>query len=234
MNQQQLENRIIEIANKTLLENQYVSWFDILLGLGWLQSTPLDNWRKGRMPYLEQVMQANPNKLNYAMNYFRQWANDCGLIPSETSYFTRTDGQERELQVSKSGDPVIEKYYRTQYLSPNLSQKKQDSLKAKLDQPPEPVVFSILKEATCEQCQQTLPKDSFLYKEQEKPLCMKCAGLDQLVYLPAGNAKLTRRAKQYSKTYAVVLRFSRARKHYERQGLLVEEAALKQAEQEIS
>ncbi len=61
---------------------------------------------------------------------------------------------------------------------------------------------------------------------------MRCARLDHLVYLPAGDAALTRRAHRASNLSAVVVRFSRARKRYERQGILVEEAALAAAERE--
>jgi hypothetical protein len=43
---------------------------------------------------------------------------------------------------------------------------------------------------------------------------------------------LTRRAKKHSILSAVVLKWSRARKRYERQGLLVEEAGLEKAEEE--
>jgi hypothetical protein len=64
------------------------------------------------------------------------------------------------------------------------------------------------------------------------PLCLGCADLDHLVFLPAGDAAVTRRAKRASGLSAVVVRFSRARRRYERQGLLVEEKALEQAEQE--
>jgi hypothetical protein len=53
-----------------------------------------------------------------------------------------------------------------------------------------------------------------------------------LVYLPRGDAALTRRAARYSKLRAVLVRFSRSRGRYERQGVLVEEAALQRAEQE--
>jgi hypothetical protein len=64
------------------------------------------------------------------------------------------------------------------------------------------------------------------------PLCMHCADLDHLVFLPAGDAAVTRRARKASGLSAVVVRFSRSRKRYERQGLLVEEAALDSAEQQ--
>ena len=62
------------------------------------------------------------------------------------------------------------------------------------------------------------------------PVCMSCADMDHLVFLPSGDAALTRRARAASRLSAVVVRFSRARKRYERQGVLVEEAALGQAE----
>lgn len=62
---------------------------------------------------------------------------------------------------------------------------------------------------------------------------MDCCQLGNLVFLPSGNVKLTRKSKSYSSRHAVVVKFSRARKHYERQGIMVEEEALKKAESEI-
>ena len=61
---------------------------------------------------------------------------------------------------------------------------------------------------------------------------MHCADFDELVYLPSGDAALSRRARMHSPLSAVVVRFSRARKRYERQGILVSEGALEQAEAE--
>jgi len=49
---------------------------------------------------------------------------------------------------------------------------------------------------------------------------------------PSGDAALTRRAGKFSTLSAVVLKWSRARKRYERPGLLVEEPARQRAEQE--
>jgi hypothetical protein len=61
---------------------------------------------------------------------------------------------------------------------------------------------------------------------------MECADLDHLVFLPRGDAALTRRAAKHSGLSAVVVEWSRARKRYERQGILVEEPALERAEEE--
>lgn len=94
------------------------------------------------------------------------------------------------------------------------------------------VVFMIVRDSKCSECQGDLGKGQFLTMENGKPFCMKCADLDHLVFLASGDAALSRRAKKHSKLWAVVVRFSRARKRYERQGLLVEENALARAEEE--
>jgi hypothetical protein len=99
------------------------------------------------------------------------------------------------------------------------------------DKPKEVVVFSIVRESTCGECGKELGTGSFLRKEGDLVLCLACADLDHLAYLPRGDAALTRRARRFSKLSAVVVRFSRSRKRYERQGVLVEEPALARAEQ---
>jgi len=63
-------------------------------------------------------------------------------------------------------------------------------------------------------------------------LCLGCADLDHLEYLPSGDTALTRRASKYSKLKTVVLRWSRTRKRYERQGILAETDAIDRAETE--
>ena len=56
--------------------------------------------------------------------------------------------------------------------------------------------------------------------------------MDHLDFLPRGDAALTRRARKHSPLSAIVVRFSRARKRYERQGILVTPEAIAQAQQE--
>jgi hypothetical protein len=96
------------------------------------------------------------------------------------------------------------------------------------------VVFDILRESKCTDCGKELLGGDFLFMEGERPLCLTCSDMDHLVYLPRGDTALTRRARKHSALSAVVVRFSRARKRYERQGVLIEESALEQAEVECS
>ena len=94
-------------------------------------------------------------------------------------------------------------------------------------------VFISHRNSKCGECGEELGKKAWITLEENKgALCLTCADLDELVFLPAGDAALTRRSKKYSNLSAVVLKFSKARGRYERQGLLVEERALEQAEAE--
>jgi len=95
------------------------------------------------------------------------------------------------------------------------------------------VVFELIgRESSCSECGAELGKGRLLKKEKEKGLCMECADLSHLVFLGAGDACITRRASKYSPLRAVVLRWSRSRKRYERQGILVSDDAVRRAEEE--
>ncbi len=94
-------------------------------------------------------------------------------------------------------------------------------------------VFVTSRESTCAECGEELgPRTLITFAKNKETLCLECADLDHLVFLPAGITALTRRAKKSSNLHAVVLKWARNRRRYERQGLLVEEAALEQAETE--
>jgi len=102
-----------------------------------------------------------------------------------------------------------------------------------MDDSSEILVFITSNEATCNACKEDLGRHAWITLNKERQaLCLSCADLDHLAFLPSGDAALTRRARKHSTLSAVVLKWSRARKRYERQGLLVEEAALAQGEVE--
>ena len=87
------------------------------------------------------------------------------------------------------------------------------------------------QESTCDECGENLGRKAWItWGKNKEILCLTCADLDHLIFLPSGNTALTRRARKHSTLTAVVIKWSRARKRYERQGLLVEAKALEQAE----
>lgn len=223
---QSIEQRVARAAEEALQDHGYVAPVDVLVGLGWLQPVHRDHWRQGRIPYLEQVVQVGLGKVSTAMRALPRWAREQGLQPSETGYVARTRGR-RTLRFTASGSPSIERAFRTHWVSPTLSAAKRARVQELASRPPDLVVVSPLKGWTCAECG---GHGDLLLMEDEAPLCMRCADLDHLTYLPAGDAALTRRARKASGLSAVVVRFSRSRRRYERQGVLVEEQALVDAE----
>jgi hypothetical protein len=226
MNDRRLEQRVAAVAEAALSERGFVTAIDVFLGLGWLAPSNEQAWRQGRTPYLERVVTANLSKITTAMRCFRAWARRRGLKPSETAYVARSRGR-RALRFSKSGNPSIERAYRTHWVSPRLSERKREKLAERQSKPPELVAISPVRDWTCAACEGT---GELLIMEEPGPLCLACADMDHLVFLASGDAALTRRAKAASTLSAVVVRFSLARKRYERQGILVEEDALTAAE----
>jgi hypothetical protein len=94
-------------------------------------------------------------------------------------------------------------------------------------------VFISSRESRCDECGEELRSKAWITLAGDRgALCLSCADLDHLLFLPSGNVALTRRARKHSTISAVVLKWSRARKRYERQGLLVEAQALEKAEEE--
>ena len=221
-----LADRVARAAEAALAARQFVSSIDILVGIGWLDLEAAERWRRGQIDCLERVVRTNLPRISEAMRLFRSWGTAQGLFASETAYVARAPRRQM-LRFSRSGDPKIEASYRTHWVSPELSEKKREQLAEKASRAPELVVIQPLNaEWRCHRCCGT---GNLLMMEPPGPACLRCVGLDDLEYLPAGDALLTRRAKAKSTRHAVVVRFSRTRRRYERQGLLVEPQALAEA-----
>lgn len=108
---------------------------------------------------------------------------------------------------------------------------KQSELAANPEQK-EIVVFSIRRDTECAECGRELFKGNFLRMENERPLCLDCADLGHLEYLPRGDTAITRRTTKHSPLRAVVVQWSRTRNRYERQGILALPEAIRRAEEE--
>jgi len=223
-----LEQRVVQAAEAALSDGGHVSPIDVLVRLAWLPMSSVDRWRQGRIDCLEQAMQVRPQKLAEAMRLFQRFARDRGLVASEIAYVARTRDR-RPLRFSPGGDEATERVYRTHWVSAELSEDRRERLRERQSTPPELVVVWAIREWECAGCGGT---GDLLLMEDAGPLCMGCADLDHLVFLPAGDAAMTRRARKASRLTAVVVQFSRHGRRYERQGILVEEAALEQAERE--
>jgi hypothetical protein len=94
------------------------------------------------------------------------------------------------------------------------------------------VVFITRREGHCGECNAEFFRGAFIRMENNRPLCLDCADLGHLEFLPRGNVAITRRATKHSPLRAVVVQWSRTRQRYERQGILVTSDAIRAAEEE--
>jgi hypothetical protein len=226
-NRQSLANRVTTAAEAVLAAQGYVAPLDVLVGIGWLDPRAVKRWRQGQVECLEGVVQANLSRISEAMTLFRSWANENGLLASETAYVARTP-QRQTLVFSRSRSPTIEQLYRTHWVSPKLSERRREHLNEKVSRAPDLVVIQPLyRDWVRHRCGGGGGGGGeLLMMEPPGPACLRCVGLDDLEFLPTGDAQLTRRAKAKSARFAVVVRFARSRGRYERRGLLVEGQAL--------
>jgi hypothetical protein len=229
--------RVEQAAEAALKRHGSVGPLELLQEMQFLHPAHVEGWRKGNDYYrtLEPAIQVGPEKFERTIRFFHEWVKQRGLRAIEADYIRRGPRGLEQLQVTEKGAPEAEKFYRTHFALADLPEKKVEKLKVKLTKPPELVVFErVGDDGNCSECDQELCKGACLFMEKGQPLCLACADLDELVFLPAGDTAMTRRAREYSSLAAVVVRFNRKHKRYERQGLLVSEAALAQAEEECA
>jgi len=213
-----LETRVARIAEALLAERRSVRPIDVLVGLGWLAEPNVDRWTQGRVPSLDRCVQVDSDKVLAAFAALQHWAEDRGLKPSEADY--------QDLQFTADGDSEAERTYHTHWGSTDIPEP---IVEPPSRRPQRIIVISPHNTWTCASCDDT---GDFLRMDKAGPLCLNCADLGHLEFLPSGDAALTRRATKASRLSAIVVRWSKRRNRYERQGILAEAAAIEQAARE--
>ncbi|MBT2233070.1 DUF2293 domain-containing protein [Nonomuraea sp. NEAU-A123] len=224
MSKPNLARRVADAAEIALAHRKYVTFIDVVTGLRWVHSRHVDTWRQGRAATLAELAPVEEDRLLTAAALLKDWATAKGLRPVETPYVSGSRDR-RELRFTADH---AQEAFRVHWLSPDLSEARVRQLTERQSKAPDLVVVAPLNAWTCATCGDTGP---YLIMEEDVPHCLTCADMDHLVFLPAGNAALSRRAKQESCLSAVVVQFNRRRKVYQRQGLLVEEHAMAAAEE---
>jgi len=214
-------------AEEALASQKSVTPIDVCIGIGWLSSSHVESWRYGRVGSLSEFLPVDDTRLTRFLDCLSRWAASSGLEPSEADYVS-ANRDRKPLRFIASADPEAERAWRTRWLPADLPAADRERIVRRQDKAPDLVVVMPVKDWRCAECGGS---GDLLIMDGAGPLCLTCADLDHLVFLGAGDAALTRRAKKGSTLSAVVVRWSRTRKRYERQGILVEEAALEAAEQ---
>ena len=229
----QLKRRVLGAAECVLAVKGYVSPIELLKQMGFLAPSCVRLWEKGVHDCLASQIQCGAGKLETTYRLFREWAQEQELVPIRATLRTSGRDQSHELRVTADADPEMEAFFRTCYAPADITPRKLDALKKKLNKPPDLVVFMTVSEsAVCQECDETIERGEFLFREKETSLCLRCADLDYLDFLPSGDAAMSRRARKHSPLSAIVVQFNRRAKRYERRGVLVTSQAIEQAEKE--
>ena len=118
-------DRTRHAVSEVLRRQGYVSAVDVFLEMGTLRQQDLEDWRLGRVPFLERKLIGGLGKLSTILRETKRLCGELGLKPSQTAYMKWGKGPKRPLRFSKSGKPHLEEAYRTHWVSQRAA--KQDS-----------------------------------------------------------------------------------------------------------
>ena len=72
MNRKELEREVKKLVHSLRYEKGYVCAVDILMRLGYLSKNDYEDWRFGRVEYLERVCNVNLGKLTFINKTIRK------------------------------------------------------------------------------------------------------------------------------------------------------------------
>lgn len=110
--------RIVRAVEPLLTRGKVVAPVDVLLGMGLLDPARMEDWRFGRVPYLEKVINCNLTRLSRLLRTLRFHAHELNLVPSTTSYVRWGKGPKRGLRFTKTGDDKLEEAYSLHFVWP--------------------------------------------------------------------------------------------------------------------
>jgi hypothetical protein len=110
--------RIVRAVDQILARGKVVAPVDVLIGMSLLAPERLEDWRRGRVPYLERVISGNLTRLSRLLRIFRFHAHDLNLVPSITVYTRWSKGPKKRLRFTKNADPKLEESYSRHFVWP--------------------------------------------------------------------------------------------------------------------
>jgi len=111
--------RIAAAVDALLARGNVVAPVDILIHMGLLDPRRLEDWRRGRVPYLEKVIDCNLTRLSRLLRILRFHAHDLNLVPSVTAYVRRGKGPKQRIRFTKTGHARLEEAYSRHFVWPS-------------------------------------------------------------------------------------------------------------------
>jgi len=101
-----------------LAHGKVVAPVDVIVKLGWLTPADLEDWRFGRVPYLERVIRCNLTRLSRFLRILGFHCHDLNLTASQTAYVKWGKGRRTPLRFTKTHDAALERVYARHFIWP--------------------------------------------------------------------------------------------------------------------
>lgn len=118
--------RVVQAVARLLERTDVIAPVEILMEMGNLRPEDHEDWRRGRVAYMERVFRGNLSKAYRILRIIGFHVHDLNMVPRHTVYHQWGKGSKRVLQFSKSGDPNVEKAYSTHYVWNRSEEKKRE------------------------------------------------------------------------------------------------------------
>jgi hypothetical protein len=103
--------RVVKAVAEVRKKGKGVAPVEVLIAMSLLTPAQLEDWRRGRIPFLERVILGNLSRLSRILRILRFHAHDLNLVPSVTIYKRWGKGPKQRLRFSKTGETNIEEAY---------------------------------------------------------------------------------------------------------------------------
>jgi len=110
--------RIERAVLAILAVGKIVAPVNVLVKMDVLAPKDLEDWRFGRVPYLERVIRGNLARLSRLLRILGFLCHDLNVIPSHTAYVKWGKGLRTPLRFTKSGQEQLEKLYARHFTWP--------------------------------------------------------------------------------------------------------------------
>lgn len=110
--------RIERAVAAILVDGKVVAPVDLLVKMDILAPKDLEDWRFGRVPYLEQVIQGNLSRLRRLLRILGFHCHDLNLVASHTAYVKWGKGARTRLRFTKTGEERLEQVYARHFVWP--------------------------------------------------------------------------------------------------------------------
>lgn len=123
MNKHNIIGQIHNSMYQNIKKKGYAAPVDVLMDMDVLSKKDYEDWRFGRVEYLERVCRVNLRVLSGIMKEIRAYATKNQLKPSWTWYHQWGKQKDKKLRFSKSRDERIEQHYATHFVDVEMVEK---------------------------------------------------------------------------------------------------------------